>query len=222
MADRRVRKWCRAVNSRDACRPGSTPTTYAWATPRATIRHVSRTDELKTGRLSQCSPMRRAMLRTMGIPSLLVLAAFLITFGLIRAITSMIRVGVGPFHNVTNDGLHIHHMVWGILILLAVGFLWLVHFGAGETPIHKWVSSMSAIAYGIGAALTLDEFALWVNFKDVYWEKQGLESLEAVVFFLSLLPVAIWGGPFLAAVARECVRKLRSCDPYQLARDPAS
>ena len=50
MADARVRKWCRAVNSRDASRPGSTPTTYAWATPRATIRHVSRTDELKTGR----------------------------------------------------------------------------------------------------------------------------------------------------------------------------
>jgi hypothetical protein len=81
---------------------------------------------------------------------------------------------------------------------------------------------MSAIAYGIGAALTLDEFALWLNFKDVYWEKQGLESLEAVVIFLSLLAVAIWGRPFLGALARECVRKLRSRLPYQLARHSVS
>ena len=52
--------------------------------------------------LSRCSPMRRAMLRTIAIPSLLVLIAFLITFGLVRAITFMTHLGVGPFHNVTS------------------------------------------------------------------------------------------------------------------------
>lgn len=161
------------------------------------------------------------MLTTFGIPSLIVLLAFLIAFGLVRAITFMIRIGVGPFHNVTSGGLHIHHMVWGILILLAVGYVWLVHFRAGETPIPKWVTSMTAVAYGIGAALTLDEFALWLNFKDVYWERQGVESIDAVAVFVSLLAAAIWGGPLLASVARECMRRVRSRLPFELTRDPA-
>lgn len=95
--------------------------------------------------LSRCSAVLRAMRSSIGIPSLLVLIAFLITFGLTRAITFMIRLGVGPLHNVTSGGLHIHHMVWGILILLAVGYLWLVHFGAGETPIPKCVLSVTIL-----------------------------------------------------------------------------
>jgi hypothetical protein len=49
---------------------------------------------------------------------------FLVTFGVVRGITHLIRAGVGPFHNVTSGGLHIHHLVWGILLLLLVGYVW--------------------------------------------------------------------------------------------------
>jgi hypothetical protein len=127
---------------------------------------------------------------------------FLVTFGIVRGITALIRAGVGPIHNVSAGGLHIHHLVWGILLLLLVGYVWLSEFGVGSS----WVASLTAIAFGVGAALTLDEFALWLNLQDVYWERQGRESVDAVALFASLLSVGIWGGPFLRGVAQEVLR----------------
>jgi hypothetical protein len=122
--------------------------------------------------------------------------AFLVTFGIVRGITHLIRAGIGPFHNVTSGGLHIHHLVWGILLLLVVGYVWLLEIGVGST----WVASLTAIAFGVGAALTLDEFALWLNMQDVYWDRQGRESIDAVIIFGGLLSAGIWGWPFLRAL----------------------
>lgn len=127
---------------------------------------------------------------------------FLLTFGIVRVITHLIRAGVGPFHNVSSGGLHIHHLVWGIVILLAVSYVWLVEVGVGSS----WVASLTAIAFGVGAALTLDEFALWLNLQDVYWLAQGRESIDAVVLFAALLSIGIWGGPFLKGVGRRLLR----------------
>ncbi len=132
--------------------------------------------------------------------------AFLVTFGIVRIITYTIRAGIGPFHNVTTSGgLHIHHLVWGILILLLVGYVWLVELGVGSS----WVASLTALAYGVGAALTLDEFALWLNLRDVYWERAGRQSVDAVLIFAGLLSVGIWGGPFLRAVIKELIAIFR-------------
>ena len=122
--------------------------------------------------------------------------AFLVTFAIVRGVTHLIRAGIGPFHNVTGGGLHIHHLVWGILLLLVVGYVWLLEIGVGSS----WVASLTAMAFGVGAALTLDEFALWLNMQDVYWERQGRESIDAVVIFAGLLSVGIWGWPFLRAL----------------------
>lgn len=127
---------------------------------------------------------------------------FLLTFAIVRVITHLIRAGIGPFHNVSTGGTHVHHLVWGILIMLAVGYVWLVEVGVGST----WVASLTAIAFGVGAALTLDEFALFLNLQDVYWEAQGRESIDAVVVFAAVLNVGIWGGPFLTALGRELLR----------------
>jgi hypothetical protein len=121
---------------------------------------------------------------------------FLITFAIVRGITHLIRAGIGPFHNVSSGGLHIHHLVWGILLLLVVGYIWLIEEGITSS----WLSSITAIAFGVGAALTLDEFALWLNLQDVYWTGPGRESIDAIVIFAGLLSVGIWGGPFLREV----------------------
>ena len=126
---------------------------------------------------------------------------FLLTFGIVRGITHLIRAGVGPIHNMNAGGLHIHHLVWGILILILVGYVWLIEQGVGS----NWIASLTALAFGLGAALTLDEFALWLNLQDVYWTGAGRESIDAVIIFISLLSVGIWGGPFLRAIARELV-----------------
>ena len=137
--------------------------------------------------------------------------AFVITFGIVRAITYLIRTGNGPFHNVTAGTLHIHHLVWGILLLIAVGYVWLLEIGVGSS----WVAALTALAFGVGAALTLDEFALWINLADVYWEQQGRLSLDAVVIFAGLLSVGIWGWPFFGAVARLLGHKARAGGAYE-------
>ncbi len=124
---------------------------------------------------------------------------FLVTFATVRTITHLIRAGVGPFHNVTAGATHIHHLVSGILLLLVIGLVWLSEVGVGSS----WVASLTAIAYGVGAALTLDEFALWLNLRDVYWDAAGRASIDAVVLFAAVLSVGVWGGPFLAGLARH-------------------
>jgi hypothetical protein len=107
----------------------------------------------------------------------LVLTAFLVTFLFIRTSARLIRnpnVTWWP-GNVESGDLHIHHLVWGICLVLIAGFL---GFAADlETP--WW--HISAIAFGIGAGLTIDEFALWLYLRDVYWAREGRLSVDAGV-----------------------------------------
>ena len=132
--------------------------------------------------------------------------AFYVTFAAVRGITHAIRAGVGPFHDVAEGGVHIHHLVWGVLLLLGVGYLWLLQIGAGDAGESRPLSRLTAVLYGIGAALTLDEFALWLNLRDVYWAREGRESVDAVLLFSALLSTALLGGPFFRALARALAR----------------
>jgi hypothetical protein len=125
--------------------------------------------------------------------------SFFFTFGAVRAITHAIRAERGPFKNITPGGRHIHHMTFGIAGLLTVGYLWMLEIGINEA---RESSRLTSAAYGAGAALTLDEFALWLNLADVYWAKQGRESIDAVVLFGSLLVTSVLGKNFLADVGR--------------------
>lgn len=129
--------------------------------------------------------------------------AFFVTFGVIRLIAHAIRAGVGPFREIFAGETHIHHLVWGILLLLLVGYGWLVQLGTGEGRSASIVSRLTAVLYGVGAALTLDEFALWLHLEDVYWEREGRASLDAVFLFGALISAGFWGGPFLRAIGRE-------------------
>ncbi len=131
--------------------------------------------------------------------------SFFLTFGGVRIITHMIRAGVGPFHDISAGGRHIHHLVWGILLLLLVGYLWLSEVGTGSRESSVWTGRVTALLFGMGAALTLDEFALWLNLADVYWSPAGRASIRAAFFFGSLLSVGVWGGPFLHALTRHAL-----------------
>jgi hypothetical protein len=102
--------------------------------------------------------------------------SFLLTFGFIRTSTHMIRAQVSWWPgNVSVGGTHIHHLVWGILMLLICGYI-----AISIDPDSPW-REIIAVLFGIGTGLTLDEFALWLNLKDVYWSKQGRASIDAVV-----------------------------------------
>jgi hypothetical protein len=131
--------------------------------------------------------------------------SFFIAFVIVRIITHAIRNGIGPFHNVSHGDLHIHHLVWGILLLLGVGYGWLLQLGTGMTGTSRTAGIMLTILYGVGAALTLDEFALWLNLRDVYWEREGRESVHAVMLFGGLLSAGLYGRPFLHALARNAL-----------------
>lgn len=130
----------------------------------------------------------------------LIAFAFLVTFAIVRLVTYSIRYHWLPFlHNTeTKSGLHIHHLVYGIILLLVVGYLALAF-----PEQHGGRLIVLSLLYGIGAALTLDEFALWLNLQDVYWAKQGRESLDVAAGFAALALLGAVGGPFWAAIWRD-------------------
>ena len=125
--------------------------------------------------------------------------AFFVTFASVRAITHAIRAERGPFKNITPGGRHIHHMTFGIVGLLTVGYLWLLEIGTKD---RRWASRLTSVGFGSGAALTLDEFALWLNLEDDYWTKQGRESIDAVALFGALLALSLIGKGFAKDAAR--------------------
>lgn len=122
------------------------------------------------------------------------LGMFLLSFLFIRTSSRLIRnpkVPWWPGSVVTEGGLHLHHLVWGILLLLLSGFLAFV-----TTPGSPGTEILAG-AFGVGAGLTLDEFALWVHLRDVYWAEEGRSSFDAVVVAAVLGGLIVLGfGPF--------------------------
>ena len=130
--------------------------------------------------------------------------SFVGAFVIARLLAHSIRGGESWFFNVRIGDTHVHHLVWGILLLLFVGYAWLLENPGYPHP--RRASRALAILYGVGAALTLDEFALWLNLRDVYWEREGRVSLDAIALFGGLALAGFWGGPFFRLVGREILR----------------
>jgi hypothetical protein len=143
---------------------------------------------------------RRHIRKTGREARFLIALAFLVTFGIVRFVTWAIRYHWLPFlHNtVMKSGLHIHHMVYGIFLLLIVGYFALAFPEKQGTRLIAL-----ALLYGIGAALTLDEFALWLNLQDVYWAKQGRESVDIAIGAAGLFALLGIGAPFWSALWRD-------------------
>ncbi len=133
---------------------------------------------------------RRALLGWM-------LAAFLTTFLVTRAVTRAIRRGHGPLRDTRIGGVHVHHQVYGIFLLLGSGTAEFTY-----RPDPPWVHLL-AVLFGVGAALTLDEFALWLRLDDVYWTREGRSSVDAVLVALVVGGLLFVGAnPFDADAAR--------------------
>ncbi len=139
---------------------------------------------------------RRVALRT--------LAAFLGTVAVLRIVTAIIEYQLfphGPFRYViTRSGLHIHHLFWGILLLMFTGF------SALATRDPRWHLRIAPI-YGVALGLTLDEFAMWLRLADVYWTPEGIESIKAMAVAAALLAVYGFGQPFWHAIVRDIFDK---------------
>lgn len=134
---------------------------------------------------------------------LLASVSFFITFIAVRLLVASITHHIGPFGYVEMRGRHVHHLVWGILLLLIYGYTQLAEVGRDGDPISIFLSRLLSLSYGVGAALTLDEFALWLNLNPAdYWTRQGRESIDAVVLFGALLAIGTWGAPLFRRLVR--------------------
>ncbi len=129
--------------------------------------------------------------------------SFFLTFGGVRGVVYCITHQIPPFHFVIMHGRHVHHLVFGIVILLAVGYAWLAEIGVGAGASSLLASRLLSVLYGVGAALTLDEFALWLNLRDVYWAAEGRASIDAVVLFGALLAAGAWGAPLFSRTTQK-------------------
>jgi hypothetical protein len=139
----------------------------------------------------------------------LVLVGFILSFAFIRMSTRLMRsprVPWWPGSIVSDSGVHLHHLVFGIVTMMVAGAGGFLSFG--NTP---W-TEICAFAFGIGVGLTIDEFALWVYLDDVYWAEEGRSSIDATVIaaagmglvLLGFSPFTIESGSF-GAVAGSIV-----------------
>jgi hypothetical protein len=135
--------------------------------------------------------------------------SFVLAFAITRVITHAMRAGVHGLRSVWVGDTHVHHLVWGILLLLGSGYGWLIRPGPETGNASLKSGRALAVLYGVGAALTLDEFALWLNLRDVYWDREGRASIDAVALFAGLISVGLWGKPFFRAAGRQVMRPFR-------------
>jgi hypothetical protein len=120
----------------------------------------------------------------------LVLVGFIGSFGFIRLSTRLMRsprVAWWPGSIVSDGGVHLHHLVFGITLMMVAGTLGFAGFAS--SPWHE----ICALVFGIGAGLTIDEFALWVYLDDVYWAKEGRASIDATVVATAFLGLVLLG-----------------------------
>jgi hypothetical protein len=121
----------------------------------------------------------------------LVLAGFILSFAFIRMSTRLMRSPRVPWWpgsvTVGDSGVHLHHLVFGICLMMiggTVGFA-----SSGDQP---WFD-ISAALFGVGGGLTIDEFALWVYLDDVYWSEDGRKSVDATVIAAAGMLLLLFG-----------------------------
>ncbi len=128
-------------------------------------------------------------------PMMWMFVAILLTFLITRTVTRLIRSGSGAdvgLGNVRIAGNHVHHQVFGILIIIGTGIVLV-----SAAP-HGAALDVAAAFFGIGVGLTVDEFALWLHLEDVYWAKEGRKSVDAIFCVLAVTGALIGGVGFLS------------------------
>jgi len=154
-------------------------------------------DAVRRAYYEELSPAQRS--------ALLSWLAFTGTFAGLRALTYSIRAGRGPFRNISVGGEHLHHYMWGIGLLSGVGAVAV----RGEER-HRRHPAV-AVSYGAGLALIVDEFALLLDLRDVYWARQGRISIDIGVGGIAVAGSYFAALPVLSRLRRE--RKQRAGVP---------
>jgi hypothetical protein len=131
------------------------------------------------------------------LPLLCCLVAFILTFFVTRTFVRFIRHRAATGRpakwwqprNVHIGGVHIHHVTYGVVLVLVAG-LTLVTLSIDG---HESEFTLAAIFFGVGAALVLDEYALILHLSDVYWSEDGRTSVDAVFAAMAVAGLLIIG-----------------------------
>jgi hypothetical protein len=148
------------------------------------------------------SPAAAGMLDPRQRSALISWLAFTATFATVRGITYSIRAGRGPFRNLSLGGEHVHHYLWGIGLLAGVGAIAV----RGDERLRQ--HPVVAVSYGSGLALIIDEFALLLDLRDVYWARQGRISVD-----LGIGGVAVAGSYFASLPLLRSLKNRRRSRP---------
>lgn len=135
-------------------------------------------------------------------PRFLIILSFFLTFIIARLVVYNIQYHIVPIANsyIFIHQIHIHHLVFGITLLLIAGFIRIPQFGS-------YLIRLSSIFYGIGAALTLDEFSIWLRLNpSAYFGQTGRQSIDVVVIFFLILLTSLWHGAFWRKIFNYTVK----------------
>jgi hypothetical protein len=129
-------------------------------------------------------------------------AAFTLTFACLRGLTYAIRYDLLPWGDIVTGGVHLHHYVWGVGLLLVVGMVSLIVDSPRYNP-------LLGVLYGAATALVVDEFALLLNLRDVYWAKEGRVSVDIALSTIAVAAVYFTAKAFWQRLGHELVRWIR-------------
>lgn len=131
----------------------------------------------------------RAVVESGRLPLLCFFAGVILGFAGIRFSVRMIRAKVRWWPgNVAPGGLHIQHVVFGVVLILVAGVAAL----AIPDDLTGWRAAMAGV-FGVGSALVLDEFALILHLDDVYWSERGRTSVDAVFVAIAFTGLLLLG-----------------------------
>ena len=147
--------------------PGVDRSMTALAEPTAPARQRPR----RPHHWADVDPSRRGLVLTW--------LAFTVTFGIARIVTGVIKLGGSTTGDATVGGVHLHHYLWGILLLIGVALFGLVD---RSPKARAWMG----VFLGIGLGLVVDEAALLITLKDVYWHTAGWSSIGIAIVLISV------------------------------------
>jgi hypothetical protein len=129
-------------------------------------------------------------------------AAFTLTSAGLRGLTYAIRYDLLLWGDIVTGGEHLHHYVWGVGLLLVVGMVSLIVASPRYNP-------LLGVLYGVATALVVDEFALLLSVRDVYWTKEGRVSVDIALSTIAVAAVYLTAKAFWQRLGHELMRWIR-------------
>ena len=135
----------------------------------------------------------------------IIISAFVLTFGISRLYVYLVLGHLAPDLFLEIGGVHIHHFTYGIILLASTGFYLLLKRPELGSRAFRW----TALVYGVGLGLAVDEFGMWLHLRDDYWMRQSYDAV--IIVTLLLFNLAYWKSllSWIRELGRLIIRPFR-------------